>query len=92
LCFKCHDVINHTLQTDTQASASDSIGLITGLLHDIKTFGGANSDASELAWLLTSNTYLRSVIEAHDTIAQKQFEGICTLRLTPIGPYLIGLV
>ena len=76
-CFplKCFDTIVNTQDTNLQATNKDNIPLIKSILDDLKPSAAKrNRDSMELVQLLSTNHNLRSLIEAHDTIAQQDFE------------------
>lgn len=52
----------------------DNIPLIKSLLKEVEPYLNKNRDVTELFKLLAGNSHLRSLIEAHDTIAQQDFE------------------
>lgn len=71
----CFDTIVNTQDTSLQATSKDNIPIIRSILDDLKPSAAKrNRDATELSQLLTSNHNLRSLIEAHDTIAQQDYE------------------
>ena len=73
--MKCFDAIVNTQDTNLQATNKDNIPLIKSLLDDLKPAVVAkNREASELYHILIANHNLRALIEAHDTIAQQDYE------------------
>ena len=73
--MKCFDAIVNTQDTNLQASNKDNIPLIKSILEDLKPSAlNKNRDASELYNILISNHNIRALIEAHDTIAQQDYE------------------
>jgi len=71
----CHDTIINKMDSEQDAESDDNIPLIKSLMRDLeRRSDSGNSDAEELHELLSGNLYLRSLIDAHDTIAQKDFQ------------------
>lgn len=60
--------------TNLQAANKDNIPIIRSLLDDLEPVLHKNNDAAELYEMLLSNHDLRALVEAHDTIAQEDFE------------------
>ncbi len=74
------DNIVNIQDASLQATSIDNIPVITSLLSDLQQPALArNRDAAELTRLLTKRPHLRSLIEAHDTIAQQDYENDDTM-------------
>ena len=52
----------------------DNIPLVKSLLKDVEPYLNKNRDVTELYKLLAGNAHIRSLVEAHDTIAQQDYE------------------
>ena len=74
LPFKCFDTIVNAQDVNLQAANTDNIPIIKDLLDDLEPILETNKDAAELYEMLLSNHNLRALIEAHDTIAQQDYE------------------
>lgn len=69
----CFDTIVNTQDVNLQPQNKDNISLIKSVLTDLEPILNRNRDASELYKLLLSNN-MRSLIEAHDTIAEQDYD------------------
>jgi hypothetical protein len=72
--FKCFDTIVNTQDVSLQPANKDNITLVKSLLKDLEPFVSKSKDANELYATLVDNVDIRALIEAHDTIAQQDFE------------------
>lgn len=57
-----------------QSENADNIPIIRSLFDDLEPLLNKNRDAVELYEMFLTNHHLRALIEAHDTIAQEDFE------------------
>ncbi len=74
------DTIVNIQDASLQPASIDNIPVITSLLNDLQQPSLArNRDAAELTRLLTKRAHLRSLVDAHDTIAQQDFENDDTM-------------
>lgn len=64
----------NTQDQNLQPLNKDNIPLIKSLLKEVEPFLNKNRDITELFKLLAGNSHLRALIEAHDTIAQQDYE------------------
>lgn len=71
---KCFDTIVNVQDDNLEASNKDNVTLIRSLMHELEPVLSRNRDASELHKLLLTNHNIRSLIVAHDTIAQQDFD------------------
>ena len=68
------DTILNIQDVNLRPNNKDNIPIIRSLLDDLEPILPTNSAAAELYETLLSNHNLRSLIEAHDTIAQEDYE------------------
>jgi hypothetical protein len=69
------DTIVNIQDANLQAESKDNIPVIASLLSDLQQPALArNRDAAELSRMLARSPHLRALIEAHDTIAQQDYE------------------
>lgn len=71
---KCFDTIVNTQDVNPQPVNKDNIPLIKSLLNDLEPHLNRSRDANELYKILINSADIRALIEAHDTIAQQDFE------------------
>ena len=64
----------NTQDLNLQTANRDNIPIIRSLIDDLQPILHRSDDAAELYDLLTGNSNLRALIEAHDTIAQEDFD------------------
>lgn len=57
-----------------QPANKDNIPLVKSLFKDLEPYLNKNRDATELYKSLAGNPNIRALIEAHDTIAQQDYE------------------
>lgn len=70
----CFDTIVNTQDQALQPVNKDNIPLVKSLLKDVEPYLNKNRDVTELYKLLAGNAHIRSLVEAHDTIAQQDYE------------------
>lgn len=68
------DTILNTQDVNLRPDTKDNIPMIRSLLDDLEPILTTNNAAAELYETLLSNHNLRALIEAHDTIAQEDYE------------------
>lgn len=71
---KCFDTIVNAQDQNLQPVNKDNIPLVKSLLKDVEPYLNKNRDVTELFRLLAGNPHVRALIEAHDTIAQQDYE------------------
>jgi hypothetical protein len=64
----------NTQDQSLQPVNKDNIPLVKSLLKDVEPYLNKNRDVTELYKLLAGNTHVRALLEAHDTIAQQDYE------------------
>ena len=70
------DTLVTVQDADLQPESKDNIPVIASLLRDLQPMTGVrgNRDVNELTRLLSSNQNLRALVEAHDTVAQQDYD------------------
>jgi hypothetical protein len=68
------DTILNKQDLNVQPTSKDNIPLVRSLLDDLGPILPVNDEAAELYDLLQGNLNLRALLEAHDTIAQEDFD------------------
>ena len=72
--MQCFDTIVNTHDTNAQAESKDNIPLVRTLIDDLEDVLDESGDAVELYRMLLTNHHLRALLEAHDTIAQEDYD------------------
>ena len=68
------DTILRVQDTNLPANSKDNIPAVRSLLDDLEPILQNSDEAAELYEILLSNQNLRALIEAHDTIAQEDYD------------------